>query len=60
MNRTDRLFATGELQCLLAEYWHDVVTNWGRSAPEYYREDDIFEGPRTRAGTRFVISTSGA
>jgi len=45
MNRTERLLATQELQALLMEYWHDVDTNWGRNAPEYYTEDGIFEGP---------------
>jgi hypothetical protein len=45
MNRTERLLATTELQALLAEYWNDVDTNWGRNAPEYYTEDGVFEGP---------------
>ncbi len=45
MTRTERLLATTELQSLLMEYWHDVDTNWGRNAPEYYTEDGIFEGP---------------
>src|SRR5262245_66382528 len=45
MTRTERLLATTELQSLLSEYWHDVDTNWGRTAPEYYTGDGIFEGP---------------
>lgn len=45
MNRTERLLATQELYSLLIEYWHDVDTNWGRNAPEYYTEDGVFEGP---------------
>ena len=45
MTRTERLLAITELQSLLSEYWHDVDTNWGRTAPEYYTEDGSFEGP---------------
>jgi hypothetical protein len=45
MNPTERLLATTEPEYLLAEYWHDVDTNWGRNTPEYYTEDGIFEGP---------------
>jgi hypothetical protein len=45
MDRTERLLATQELHGLLMEYWHDVDTNWGRNAPDYYTEDAVFEGP---------------
>jgi hypothetical protein len=45
MDRTERLLATQELHGLLMEYWHDVDTNWGRNAPDYYTEDGVFEGP---------------
>lgn len=45
MNRTERLLATQELQALLMEYWHDVDTNWGRTAGDYYTDDAVFEGP---------------
>ena len=45
MDRTERLLATQELHSLLIEYWHDVDTNWGRGAPDYYTEDAVFEGP---------------
>jgi hypothetical protein len=45
MDRTQRLLATQELHSLLIEYWHDVDTNWGRNAPDYYTEDGVFEGP---------------
>src|SRR4029078_11858612 len=45
MTRTERLLATVELQSLLSEYWNDVDTNWRRTAPEYYTEDGLFEGP---------------
>ena len=39
----DRLRLTQELHALLVEYWHDVDTNWGRNAPEYYTDDGVFE-----------------
>ena len=41
----DRLALTQELHALLIDYWHDVDTHWGRSAPDYYTEDGVFEGP---------------
>ena len=45
MDSTARLLATIELQAMLHEYWHDVDTNWGRTAHTYYTEDAVFEGP---------------
>ncbi len=33
-----------ELQALLADYWHDVDTNWGRNAGTYYTDDADFVG----------------
>jgi SnoaL-like domain len=33
-----------ELQALLADYWHDVDTNWGRNAGAYYTQDAEFIG----------------
>jgi hypothetical protein len=41
----ERLALARELYALLIDYWHDVDTNWGRNAPDYYTEDGIFEGP---------------
>lgn len=29
---------------LLADYWHEVDTNWGRRASEFFTEDGVFEG----------------
>jgi hypothetical protein len=40
----DRLALTHELYALLVDYWHDVDTNWGRNAPDYYTPDGIFVG----------------
>jgi hypothetical protein len=33
-----------ELQALLADYWHDIDTNWGRNAGRYYTENADFIG----------------
>ena len=41
----ERLALTHELHALVIDYWHDVDTNWGRNAPDYYTEDGVFEGP---------------
>lgn len=40
----NRLALTQTLHMLLIDYWHDVDTNWGRSAPDYYTEDGLFVG----------------
>jgi hypothetical protein len=39
----ERLQATQELHALLVDYWHDVDTNWGRNAGDYYTDDALFE-----------------
>ena len=41
----ERLALTHELYALVVDYWHDVDTNWGRNAPNYYTPDGLFEGP---------------
>jgi hypothetical protein len=41
----DRLELTQQLHALVIDYWHDVDTNWGRNAPDYYTEDGAFVGP---------------
>jgi hypothetical protein len=40
----DRLALTHELHALVIDYWHDVDTNWGRNAPDYYTDDGVFVG----------------
>ncbi len=40
----DRIALTHQLHALVVDYWHDVDTNWGRNAPDYYTEDGIFIG----------------
>ncbi|WP_121062426.1 nuclear transport factor 2 family protein [Chachezhania antarctica] len=42
----DRLALTQHLHALLIDYWHDVDTNWGRNAPDYYTEDAEFVGSK--------------
>lgn len=41
----DRLALTQQLHALVIDYWHDVDTNWGRNATDYYTEDGVFVGP---------------
>lgn len=41
----ERLALTHKLYALTIDYWHDVDTNWGRNAPEYYTPDGLFIGP---------------
>lgn len=43
----DRRTVTRELEMLLADYWHDVDTNWGRNAGSFYTEDAVFEASRS-------------
>jgi hypothetical protein len=40
----ERLALTQQLEALVIDYWHDVDTNWGHNAPNYYAEDGVFEG----------------
>lgn len=44
MTETEELLEKLKLEKQLAEYWHDVDTNWGRNAGGYYTEDAIFDG----------------
>jgi hypothetical protein len=41
---SDRLALTHQLHALTVDYWHDVDTNWGRNAPDYYTPDGHFVG----------------
>ena len=41
----ERLELTRVLHALLMDYWHDVDTNWGRNAQDYYTPDASFVGP---------------
>jgi hypothetical protein len=42
MNRRDRAIATAELEMGLADFWHDVDTNWGRQAGDYYAPEGVY------------------
>lgn len=42
----ERLDLIHEMHALVVDYWHDVDTNWGRGAAEYYAEDGVFEASR--------------
>lgn len=41
----ERLALTHKLHALCVDYWHDIDTNWGHNATQYYTEDGIFIGP---------------
>jgi hypothetical protein len=42
MTRSERAAATAELEMGLADFWHDVDTNWGHNAGAYYAPDGIY------------------
>jgi ketosteroid isomerase-like protein len=46
MDFQERLQARQELEMLLMDYWHDVDTNWGRNAADYYTDDAVFQSTR--------------
>src|SRR5690349_10750039 len=47
----DSLHANIAYKDLLIEYWHDVDTNWGKTAHEFYTEDGRFSTSiNTRVG----------
>ncbi len=48
MNSEVRMKVRHELEALLADYWHDVDTNWGQNAAGFYSEDAVFESPHVR------------
>jgi hypothetical protein len=46
MDFEERLRVHRELEMMLIDYWHDVDTNWGRNAGQYFTEDGVFESTR--------------
>jgi hypothetical protein len=46
MNRRERAIATAELEMGLADFWHDVDTNWGRNAGDYYAPEAVYASGR--------------
>ena len=43
MDQDERIRITVELQALLADFWHDVDTNWGRNAAGFFTEDGVYK-----------------
>ena len=51
MDTTRRLLATYELEKGVAEFWHDVDTNWGHDVERFFTADALFvSGPRRYEG----------
>ena len=47
----ERLALTQQLEALVIDYWHDVDTNWGKNAHEYYTADGSYSTSiKTRTG----------
>ena len=43
MDRLERHLIWTDLEKLTVDYWHEVDTNWGRGAHEYFVEDGTFQ-----------------
>jgi hypothetical protein len=51
MDTLERLQIISDIEELSIDYWHDVDTNWGRNAHEYYTEDGSYTtSVQTRTG----------
>jgi hypothetical protein len=50
MHIDDKVRETHALYARLVDYWHDVDTNWGRNAGEFYTEDAVFEAANVYRG----------
>jgi len=51
MDPRDTFTIAREIESNLIEYWHDVDTNWGATAHEFYTEDGSYTtSARTRQG----------
>ena len=57
MNRTERAIATAELEMGLADFWHDVDTNWGRKAGDYYAADAVYSSGKLHLEGREAIQS---
>jgi len=55
MNRKERAIATAELEMGLADFWHDVDTNWGRNASDYYAPEAVYKSGRLNLEGRAEI-----
>ncbi|MHA6766262.1 nuclear transport factor 2 family protein [Sphingobium ummariense] len=51
----ERAIATAELEQGLADFWHDVDTNWGRNAGSYYAPDAVYSSGKLHLEGREAI-----
>jgi hypothetical protein len=55
MTRRERAQAAAELEMGLADFWHDVDTNWGRNAGAYYAPEAVYSsGKLLREGREAI------
>lgn len=45
-----------DLELMLADFWYDVDTNYGRNASEFYTEDGVFEASKQTYTGREMIN----
>lgn len=51
----ERLLIARELELMLADFWFDVDTNYGRNASEFYCDDGVFKASKeTYAGLEMI------
>ncbi|MHB9879253.1 nuclear transport factor 2 family protein [Pacificimonas sp. ICDLI1SI03] len=55
MNRKERAIASAELEMGVADFWHDVDTNWGRRAGEYYAPEGVYRSGKLNLEGREAI-----
>ncbi|PKP92173.1 MAG: hypothetical protein CVT77_09820 [Alphaproteobacteria bacterium HGW-Alphaproteobacteria-16] len=55
MTRRERAAATAELEMGLADFWHDVDTNWGRNAGTYYAPEGVYSSGKLHLEGREAI-----
>lgn len=55
MSRRERAAATAELEMGLADFWHDVDTNWGRNAGDYYAPEGVYSSGKLHLEGREAI-----
>lgn len=49
MDRLERVLIWADLEKLTVDYWHEVDTNWGQRAHEFFVEDGIFQASNDTA-----------
>lgn len=53
--RRERALAAAELEQGLADFWHDVDTNWGRNAGDYYAPEAVYSSGKLHLEGREAI-----